>query len=195
MIKTQDSNTTDRCHRVYYWFGVHYDMALLIQACIMIAVQLVLLHVALSNRVLPSASHDLNTPFAPVQRKDRPYNFWQWRSQRPYWAVLLYFTLTMGALQLFAGSDPSYASAIGYIALAVEATLPIPQILSNHRNRSCKGFRVSVLANWLLGDVMKMTFFFLSETSIPWAFKLCGLFQWACDIYLGIQYSQFGNGN
>lgn len=83
---------------------------------------------------------------------------------------------------------------IGYFALSVEATLPVPQIISNYRARSCKGFRFSVLFSWIFGDIMKMTFFFLAESSIPWAFKLCGLFQFACDIYLGVQYWQFGDG-
>lgn len=80
------------------------------------------------------------------------------------------------------------------MGLAIEAILPIPQILANHRAQSCKGFRVSVLANWLLGDAMKMGFFFLAEEGkIPWAFKLCGIFQAACDVGLGIQYWMFGD--
>ena len=42
---------------------------------------------------------------------------------------------------------------------------------------------------------MKMGFFFLADgESVPWAFKLCGIFQFACDIYLGVQYWQFGEG-
>ena len=82
----------------------------------------------------------------------------------------------------------------GYIALSVEAVLPIPQILSNHRSQSCKGFRLSVLVNWLIGDAFKMTYFFLSEGGVPWAFKLCGLFQATCDCYLGVQYWMYGEG-
>jgi hypothetical protein len=84
---------------------------------------------------------------------------------------------------------------IGYLALSIEATLPIPQIISNHHARSCKGFRLSVLFSWILGDVMKMVFFFLADSTIPWTFKLCGLFQFACDLYLGVQYWQFGDGS
>ncbi len=88
----------------------------------------------------------------------------------------------------------SYSSAIGIIGLSVEATLPIPQILSNARSRSCKGFRLSVLASWLAGDAMKMFWFFTSSTSIPWAFKACGMFQAACDAFLGVQYMMYGDG-
>lgn len=83
---------------------------------------------------------------------------------------------------------------LGYIGLSVEATLPLPQIFGNARLRSCKGFRVSVLASWLAGDTMKMFWFFTSTTEIPWAFKLCGIFQACCDAFLGLQYLMYGSG-
>ena len=83
---------------------------------------------------------------------------------------------------------------IGYIGLGIEATLPIPQIIANARVRSCKGFRLSVLGSWLIGDSMKMFWFFTSSTSIPWAFKICGMFQGTCDCFLGIQYLMYGDG-
>jgi hypothetical protein len=89
---------------------------------------------------------------------------------------------------------PAYSTLIGYVGLTIEAILPLPQIFANARSRSCKGFRVSVLASWLLGDSMKMFWFFTSPTEIPWAFKLCGLFQAGCDSFLGIQYLMYGNG-
>lgn len=165
----------------------------------MTIVQCILLHVALSNRVLSNPVRDLANPFAGSRdgstiAASRPYNFWQWRSPRSYWTFIVYMTLTLFVLQMLVGSSSFYVNTIGYCALAIEATLPLPQILANHRRRSCQGFRLSVLINWLLGDVLKMSFFFLSESSVPWAFKLCGLFQFGCDMFLGIQYMQFGEG-
>lgn len=164
----------------------------------MVGVQIVLLHVALLNRPPFGAQHSLNQPFAGAQEGNsyvtRPYNFWQWRSRRPYWNFLAYYTVTLAALQYLAGPYSFYTALQGYVALSVEATLPIPQILENQRAQSCKGFRLSVLVNWLIGDVFKMSYFFLSEGGIPWAFKLCGLFQAACDCYLGVQYWMYGEG-
>ena len=164
----------------------------------MIVVQVVLLHVALLNRPAFGAQHSLNKPFAGAQDGDsyvtRPYSFWQWRSRRPYWEFVAYYTITLAALQVFTGSNEGYIALQGYAALSVEATLPIPQILKNQRSRSCRGFRLSVLINWLIGDAFKMTYFFLSEGGVPWAFKLCGIFQAACDCYLGVQYWMFGEG-
>lgn len=164
----------------------------------MVFVQLLLLHVALLHRPPVGSQHSLSKPFAGSQdaggASSRPYDFWQWRSRRPYWHFLAYFTVVLAVLQLLIGSTPTYTAVQGYIALSVEAILPLPQIWENSKTRSCKGFRVSVLVNWVVGDVFKMTYFFLSEGGVPWAFKLCGLFQACCDFYLGAQYLMYGEG-
>ncbi|KAL1894768.1 hypothetical protein Sste5346_005744 [Sporothrix stenoceras] len=192
--------------RIFYYPGAHFDKALLIQSILMVIVQLCLLKIALDNRPPPSAKGG-EAPFAGLDRRDsssgglfaqRPYNFWQWRSPKPYWQFLLYLFLSLLAAEVLLGPFPglysTYSVLIGYIGLSVEATLPLPQIRANMRARSCKGFRVSVLVSWLAGDAMKMFWFFTSTTEIPWAFKLCGLFQAACDSILGIQYFVYGDG-
>ena len=116
-----------------------------------------------------------------------------------YWEFLALLTLSLLVLQTLLTPTPTthtvYTTFIGYLGLAIEATLPLPQILANRQLQSCKGFRVSVLANWLFGDAMKMMFFFASDAGkVPWAFKACGIFQAACDLGLGIQYWTYGNG-
>lgn len=113
-----------------------------------------------------------------------------------YWQFLLYLFITLIACELIFTPMPVlyrlYSTLIGYTGLSIEATLPLPQIISNSRTRSCKGFRVSVLASWLAGDAMKMFWFFNATTEIPLAFKLCGIFQACCDAYLGWQFWQYG---
>ena len=111
-----------------------------------------------------------------------------------YWEFILYLTLSLFLFHLLLSHLPAYISLLGYLGLGIEATLPLPQMLANQRARSCKGFRFSVLFSWILGDMMKMVFFFLAESDIPWTFKLCGVFQFACDILLGLQYWWFGSG-
>ncbi|KAK0822053.1 hypothetical protein LTR91_014267 [Friedmanniomyces endolithicus] len=185
--------------KIFYWFGAHFDFPLLIQASVMIVVQIVMLYIALQNRPPFGAQHSLNQPFSEAKEGGimvkRPLNFWQWRSRKPYWQFLAYYTAILAVLQFLLGNRASYVAIQGYVALGVEAVLPIPQILENRRIRSCKGFRLSVLVNWLIGDLFKMTYFFLSEGGIPWAFKLCGLFQAGCDCYLGTQYWMYGDGS
>ena len=115
-----------------------------------------------------------------------------------YWQSLLYFFIGLTVLELllapFSGIYPAYSSFIGYVGLSVEATLPIPQLLANARTRTSRGLRVSVLASWIIGDMMKMFWFFTSTTEIPWSFKICGMFQAGCDLLLGVQYLMWGNG-
>jgi len=41
---------------------------------------------------------------------------------------------------------------------------------------------------------MKMFWFFTATSEIPWSFKLCGIFQMCCDLFLGVQYFVYGDG-
>ncbi|PSR90763.1 hypothetical protein BD289DRAFT_430196 [Coniella lustricola] len=191
--------------RIFYYPGARFDSALLVQSFLMVLMQLLLLKIALDHRPGPaSKGGEAAVPFASASQEGfferrRPYQFWQWRSPKPYWQFLLYLFIILTTLELilapFSGVYAMYSVLLGYVGLSVEATLPLPQIFANARLRSCKGFRVSVLASWLAGDAMKMFWFFTSTTEIPWAFKLCGIFQACCDCFLGIQYLMYGNGD
>lgn len=179
--------------KVYYWFGAHFSTSLLVQAVLMISIHLILLHVALTHRPAPS-----HMPFQPAAATKRPFDFWQWRSPRPYWTFVTYFTFTLLVLHLLLSPTAvflPYTSILGYIALTVEATLPLPQLLANWHRRGCRGFRPSVIVNWIIGDSFKMWFFFASSAGeVPWAFKLCGIFQAVCDLGLGVQWFVWGDG-
>ncbi|WEW56104.1 hypothetical protein PRK78_001539 [Emydomyces testavorans] len=185
--------------KVFYWFGAYYSFPLLLQATTMIAVQILLLKVALDHRPQSPVDH---TPFAgqlPGGQSGfrRPYDFWQWRATRPYWTFLGYLFLSLFLVHVFippVSRSESYIALLGFAGLGVEALLPVPQILANQRSQSCKGFRLSVLMAWLLGDAMKMSYFFYSGSAVPLAFRICGMLQCVCDCYLGIQYWMFGDG-
>jgi hypothetical protein len=116
-----------------------------------------------------------------------------------YWQFLVLFSL--GLVTMHTLLRPTVDTAVGYttllgmLGLGIEATLPLPQLYSNYKSQSCKGFRLSVLGNWLFGDAMKMMFFFMNDAdAVPWAFKLCGCFQACCDVGLGVQYALYGEG-
>ncbi|KAI0434515.1 hypothetical protein F5Y09DRAFT_233768 [Xylaria sp. FL1042] len=188
--------------RIFYYPGAKYDIALLVQSFCNIVMQVILLKIALDHRPAPSSrGGDAAIPFTGSQDAlsglQRPYNFWQWRSSKPYWQFLLYLFVILTALELlvapFDSIYPTYSALIGYIGLSVEATLPLPQLYANAQSRSCKGFRFSVLASWIVGDSMKMFWFFTATTEIPLAFKLCGIFQAICDALIGVQYFVYGN--
>ncbi|KAI4286315.1 MAG: hypothetical protein L6R35_004431 [Caloplaca aegaea] len=206
--------------KIFYWPGARYDFSLLIQAFLMVGVQMTLLKVALDNRPAWRGER----PFVETE-EGRPLDFWRWKAQRPYvyqlallhaegprypqasltdrymlhryWEYLLFLTFGLLILHTLLQPDGSslYTKFIGYLGLTIEAALALPQLQANYRARSCKGFRVSVLANWLFGDMMKMGYFFASEPGrVPWAFKICGMFQACCDAGLGLQYWMYGEG-
>ena len=88
-----------------------------------------------------------------------------------------------------------YTDVLGAVALTIEATLPLPQLYANYTRKGCRGFRPSVIVNWVIGDTFKMWFFFASaKGEVPWAFKACGVFQATCDVGLAIQYLVWGDG-
>jgi hypothetical protein len=180
--------------KVFYWFGSHFSTSLLIQALLMILVHILCLHVALSNRPAPS-----HLPFQIADKKmRRPYDFWQWRNARPYWVFLGYFSAGLLILHVLVGATSMfipYTDILGAVALTIEATLPLPQLYANYTRRGCRGFRPSVIANWVVGDTFKMWFFFASSSGeVPWAFKACGVFQATCDLGLATQYLVWGDG-
>ncbi|KAL2845974.1 hypothetical protein BJX68DRAFT_128365 [Aspergillus pseudodeflectus] len=188
--------------KVFYWFGDYYSVALLAQAVIMIGVQLVLLKVALDNRPAPGHKSGVeHIPFSDANGDRgfaRPYDFWQWKNAKPYWMFLAYFTGALAFIHICLppiSNSTFYIELLGYVGLAVEAILPLPQVIANHRSRSCKGFRLSVAAAWILGDVMKLSYFFTSEDGIPWAFRLCAMFQCVCDAYLCVQFWMYNQGS
>jgi solute carrier family 66, member 2 len=111
-----------------------------------------------------------------------------------YWNFIAYFSAGLFIIPVFLpfiSHTQTYIAFLGFIGLAIEALLPVPQVLSNQRSRSSKGFRLSVLVSWLLGDTMKMSYLFYTTDPIPAAFKMCAIFQAACDCYLGVQYWMF----
>jgi hypothetical protein len=72
---------------VFYYPGAKFDTSLLIQSFIMIAIQVVLLKVALDHRPSARGNLEAGVPFAGSREGDlgvkRPYDFWQWRSPKP----------------------------------------------------------------------------------------------------------------
>jgi solute carrier family 66, member 2 len=177
----------------------------------MIIMQVVLLHAALTYRAQSfgaaappfAPSFDISNPTQTstttiplgLNNIPRPYNFWRWRTSTPYWRFLAYWMAGLVGLQLLFGQFPMFPHFLGTLALSIEAILPVPQLLANQARKSCLGFRLSVLANWLIGDAFKMVFFMAKGAEeVPWAFKLCGMFQAACDIALGCQFYMYGDG-
>ena len=99
----------------------------------------------------------------------------------------------MTLLQLLIGDSPAYTQILGFIALGIEATLPIPQFLSHYRHKSVAGFRPSVIIAWLLGDVFKTSYFLFGDANVNWQFKACAIVQISFDLGIAVQFWLYGN--
>ncbi|GAA5970759.1 hypothetical protein JCM11641_004442 [Rhodosporidiobolus odoratus] len=162
--------------RCVYWLGDHFQTYLLIQSILMIGAQFGLLYVCLVYRPDSYYQH----------RHPRIADFWQWRNFGAYLEFTALLILVHCAFFLILHRIDLYVQILGFIALGLEATLPIPQLLINYSHKSTAGFRPSVLASWFIGDAFKTVYFFVTPAN-PLAFKACGVFQLSVDCCLCIQ--------
>ncbi|KAK0188868.1 hypothetical protein F5146DRAFT_1104291 [Armillaria mellea] len=158
--------------RCFFWLGNHFELALLIQSVLMILAQLALLYICIRYR--PTISPEI------FGTSTRPFSFWQWSTYTQYIEFLAGFILLEAILFLILGRSDVFVSLLGFVALGLESTLPIPQLISNFKQRSLYGFRMSTLIGWAGGDTFKV-------------FKVCAIFQLFIDFAIVVQRLYFGN--
>ncbi|KAF5383528.1 hypothetical protein D9615_003696 [Tricholomella constricta] len=169
--------------RCFFWLGDPFEFALLIQSILMILAQLALLYICILYRPRISPEN--------LGGSTRPLSFWQWYSYTQYIEFLAGLILCQAILFLILGRSELFVSLLGFVALGLESTLPIPQLISNYRQRSLYGFRMSTLVGWAGGDSFKMVYFFIQNS--PLQFKVCAVFQLSVDCAIVIQRWLYGN--
>lgn len=152
--------------RLVYWLGDHFQTYLLVQSVLMVIFQYGLLYVCVLYR--PENWRDSLRP--------RPLDFWQWARFGTFLEATAILVVAHAVLFFLLHKVDAYVQLLGFLALGLEATLPIPQVLANYRAKSTAGFRLSVLASWAIGDAVKTVYFFLTPNN-PLQFKVCGIFQ------------------
>lgn len=168
--------------RCFFWLGNRFELALLLQSLFMIVAQLVLLYICILYRPKTSPEH--------LGLSSRPLSFWQWQNYTQYIEFLAGFILCLSILFLIFGRWWIFVNVLGFVALGLESTLPIPQLISNYKQKSLYGFRMSTLIGWVGGDAFKTTYFFLQDS--PLQFKVCAVFQLCVDIAIVCQRLYYG---
>ncbi|TKY88359.1 hypothetical protein EX895_002711 [Sporisorium graminicola] len=143
-----------------------------------------------STSTQPSRLASLLSYITPTST-GRPLNFWQWSDYNSYLVFLGLYSLLLLLLYILLSSSSTFIAVLGYVALGLESTLPIPQLLANYRRKSLAGFRASVLVGWLGGDSFKLLYFVLKGS--PVQFTSCAVFQLSIDLAILAQsrlYSQ-----
>lgn len=172
--------------RIFFWLGSRFRTALLTQSVVMIITQATLLRLALLYRPIKTTRQRYIDTIS-----NRPFNFWRWQDTSNYWRFIQLLIVILCIGNLLLGSSKLYTSILGYLALGIEATLPIPQALSNYRRKSTEGFRASVLFAWLSGDITKNIYFFYGTKPVDIQFRLCSAIQTCFDIVIFTQFVRY----
>ncbi|KAI9068302.1 hypothetical protein FKP32DRAFT_168275 [Trametes sanguinea] len=131
----------------------------------MILAQLALLYICIRYRPRLSPEN--------LGASTRPFSFWQWPTYTQYLEFLAAFILCQSILFLILGRSEIFISILGFVALGLESTLPIPQLISNYKQRSLYGFRMSTLIGWVGGDSFKTVYFFLQNSPLQFKRSSC----------------------
>ncbi|OSD02995.1 hypothetical protein PYCCODRAFT_280053 [Trametes coccinea BRFM310] len=88
----------------------------------MILAQLALLYICIRYRPRLSPEN--------LGASTRPFSFWQWQTYTQYLEFLAAFILCQSILFLILGRSEIFIAILGFVALGLESTLPIPQLIS-----------------------------------------------------------------
>jgi len=159
--------------RVSFWFGKRFDNVLLYQSIVMIIVQLILLHECIKFRY----------PLSPLPNRRW---FWNWYTYKSYIFFLAILTVVLGLLFVILGSQSWFVELLGFLALGIESTVPMPQAWQNFQYQSVAGFSPLILFTWFFGDSFKT--FYYTHTGAPLQFILCGIAQLTVDSIVVLQF-------
>ncbi|CAN6608973.1 hypothetical protein TRVA0_004S00474 [Trichomonascus vanleenenianus] len=200
--------------KVFFYFGRPYELSLFLQALVMIGIQVVLLKLALKHRpkefnprgILgeqpePDQQRGRMSPSRflvgssilrqrQMSASKRPYAFWEWDSETPYWSFLIRLCVYLAVFQLLLGTWSFYIEGLGLVGLLIEAILPLPQIITIATRGSVEGFRPSLLVSWLGGDISKLAYLYSSDKIAP-QFIICTILQGLLDLFIGFQYYMY----
>ncbi|KAI8641056.1 PQ loop repeat-domain-containing protein [Parasitella parasitica] len=201
--------------RLFFWLGKRFDNTLLFQSIAMLTAMLTLLQLVVkykphdlpftplirhdsvaSSRSSSSSgsSHSSHRRAAIEQRIELKWyqrTFWDWDYFIDYVNCLLLFTSIVGTLYIFLHEHNWFVEALGFLSLGIESTLPLPQLLTNFRQKSVDGFSLLILASWFLGDSFK-AFYFVYQNS-PIQFVVCAVIQLTFDTIIVFQFIVFSS--
>lgn len=162
--------------RLFFWIGIRFELAFLVQSVFMIFIQILLVNTVLITR----KNEEMNelTKRKRFQDFDWSY-FWNWRDLEDYIMCLIAFTLLVAIFSFAFINQSWFVTLIGYLSLGTEALMAVPQLLNNYKNKSVYGLSLVLVGGWFVGDLIKTVYY--AATSAPVQFTFCGVFQLAID--------------
>lgn len=170
--------------RVFYWIGKRFELAILLNSVFGIIMQLILLHACVKY------SHYENkqdSKFFSYQE------FWNWPYYLDYFHFILLFTVTLNIASLMIGyQNIIYVETLGTFTAIAEATLGVPQMISNFRTRNVSTISYLLVASWFSGDIIKTCYF--TFINAPLQLILCSVTQSVVDVVIILQIYFFSKG-
>ncbi|XP_076283235.1 solute carrier family 66 member 2 isoform X2 [Lasioglossum baleicum] len=164
--------------RIFFWFGKHYEVPLLLQSVFMIITMFIMIKLCVSvqnrNQIIKTREH----VFADFQS---------------YLDFMLLFAAVVGVVTYLLVDVPIFVEFMGLLAVLTEAMLGVPQFLRNFVNKSTSGMSIIMVTMWTLGDAFKTCYFFLKEAPIQ--FEVCGILQVIIDIAILAQVYIYQNSS
>ncbi|KAK9461649.1 uncharacterized protein V1516DRAFT_672576 [Lipomyces oligophaga] len=190
--KSSDGYALDTCGllmlvstlRIYYWLGRDLELAIFLQSCTMLGVQLIYLKMALMY--MPAAwrrKSGMEDVFIPFHR---PLSFWQWKSDWKFYICIALFMGVIGIFHLLLRSFDTWFQIIARTAVALEAILPLPQLMLNYTRHSLSGFRFTLLFAWVSSDAVKTINYFIDGSD--YYYQIGGMSQTILDFGILAQY-------
>ncbi|KAG2388098.1 hypothetical protein C9374_000948 [Naegleria lovaniensis] len=201
--------------RVYFWYLKQFSIVMLFQSLVMILCQAILLFVAVhfgkqeKKAEEKNANRDTSLLVEPENPNDFTYlikidrnrfleEFWQWDEPSYYVWTVLFFMLFVGIVSLFFYPifPVAYTELLGLLSVMVEASLAIPQVVTNFTRGSVEGLSLILVATFVIGDTLKTAYFIAKH--LPYQFVICGAFQLFVDMIMVIQiiyYNVISSGN
>ncbi|CAK8695884.1 solute carrier family 66 member 2-like [Clavelina lepadiformis] len=166
--------------RIFFWFGRHFELPLLLQSIIMIITMMAMLKLC----VKVQSSHELSTRRRAFIDFDSRF-FWKWNRFSDYVQAVLLFAAFGSYLNYVFLDYAVFVETIGFLAVFAEAMLGAPQFYRNYQNQSTVGMSVQMVAMWTSGDIFKSTYFVANKA--PVQFWICGIMQVCLDIAILFQ--------
>lgn len=85
--------------------------------------------------------------------------------------------------------SPFMTNVFGFLALGIEACVPLPQVIHNESRHSVEGLSKFLIGTWFFGDLLKVLYFIAKSQPLP--FILSGLFQFGTDLFIIGQFARF----
>ena len=185
--------------RILYWILIRFELPLLLQAIIIVIVQLALIEVIVRKRTR------YRNDWAEKHGKDDAFLRHDAYRDVYYYSViglliiLLFSIVPLIVILVLSSKEPPInwtlmnyiAEAVGYSALFLESTVVVPQVVHNHLypDTACKGLSKELVASWFLFDGLKTWIYWYRSAPNP--FIVSGCIQITFDFVIVLQMIKY----